>query len=162
VTVGTGIGAGLSIRGQTLKGELHPECGHLPILRRPQDDFPSVCGFHANCAEGLVSGPALRKRLGEGRDLSDDAELVELVADYLGQLAATLVLAWTPNGIVWGGGVISGTPIIPLIEARMRRALNGYGVGKAANEPGFCVPAELENAGLEGALLMAEDLAKRQ
>jgi fructokinase len=162
VTVGTGIGAGLSIRGQTLKGELHPECGHLPILRRPQDDFPSVCGFHANCAEGLVSGPALRKRLGEGRDLSDDAELVELVADYLGQLAATLVLAWTPNGIVWGGGVISGTPIISLIEARMRRALNGYGVGEAANEQGFCVPAELENAGLEGALLMAEDLAKRQ
>jgi len=161
VTVGTGIGAGLAIRGHTLKGALHPEGGHLPILRRPGDDFPSVCRFHGNCAEGLVSGPALRKRLGEGKSLADDPEMVGLAAYYLGQLAATLVLAWTPNCIVWGGGAISSSSIIPLIEVEMREALNGYGVGEAAYQPGFCVAAQLSNAGLEGALLMARNLAEK-
>lgn len=162
VTVGTGIGTGLANRGHTLKGALHPEGGHLPIIRRPDDNLPSVCSFHANCAEGLVSGPALRRRLGEGRDLFDEPAVIDLVADYLGQLAAALVLAWTPSRIVWGGGAISGTPIIHLIEQRMRQALNGYGVGEAANESGFCAAAKLENAGLDGALLMARALRKTQ
>lgn len=160
VTVGTGIGAGLAVRGHTLKGALHAEGGHLPIVRRTGDDFPSVCSFHANCAEGLVSGPALHKRLGQGRNLADDLEVMELVADYLGQLAATLVLAWSPHRIVWGGGAISTTPIIPEIEQAMRDALGGYGVGDAAYQPGFCVAASLENAGLEGALLVARNLAR--
>lgn len=161
VTVGTGIGAGLALRGQTMKGALHPESGHLPVSRRPDDQFPSVCQFHSNCAEGLVSGTALRKRLGAGRDLDDDPALIELVGDYLGQLAALLVLAWSPQRIVWGGGVISAAPLVPLIEQKMRDALNGYGVGEAAYQPGFCARAALENAGLTGALLMARDLAQQ-
>ena len=106
VTVGTGIGAGLAYRGRSLAGALHPEAGHLRLVRRAGDDAPSVCPFHDDCAEGLVSGPAVRKRLGDGRELADDPALLELVADYLGQLAAALVLAWSPNRIVWGGGVI--------------------------------------------------------
>jgi fructokinase len=104
VTVGTGIGAGLAIGGQSLKGALHPEAGHIRLVRRPDDQAPSTCPFHADCAEGLVSGPALRRRLGEGHDLADNPALVELVADYLGQLAAALVLVWSPHRIVWGGG----------------------------------------------------------
>jgi fructokinase len=159
VTVGTGIGAGLAVSGRTLAGALHPECGHLPVIRELGDNFPSRCPFHASCAEGLVSGPALRKRLVPGTDLADDPRLVELVAAYLGQLAATLVLAWSPQCIVWGGGVIVGAPLIPMIEQAMRDTLNGYGVGEAANQHGFCVPAMLENAGLEGAVLMARKLA---
>jgi fructokinase len=161
VTVGTGIGAGLALGGRSLKGALHPEAGHLPIIRRPGDKMPSVCPFHASCAEGLVSGPALRKRLGDGRDLAEDLELLDLVADYLGQLAAILVLAWAPHRIVWGGGAVASTPrIISEIEKSMRDALGGYGVGDAANQPGFCVAASLRNAGLEGAMIMARDLAE--
>ena len=155
VTVGTGIGAGLAIRGQSLKGALHPEAGHLAIIRSPEDDIPSVCRFHGNCAEGLASGPAVRRRLVEGKDLSDDPFVAELEADYLGQLAAALVLAWSPHRIVWGGGVIAGSKLVPLIEQRLRTNLNFYGVGSAADRPGFCVPAALKNAGLEGALMMA-------
>ena len=158
VTVGTGIGAGLAIRGHALKGALHPEAGHLPVIRRLEDEFASVCKFHSSCAEGMVSGPALRRRLGNGENLADDPDLVELVADYLGQLAASLVLAWSPRRIVWGGGVISAAPIVPRIEQSMRDALNGYGVGDAANQSGFCVAASLKNAGLEGAVLMARNL----
>jgi fructokinase len=159
VTVGTGIGAGLANYGKSLKGAMHPEAGHLPVIRRRDDGAPSLCRFHAHCAEGLVSGAAIRKRLGEGRRLSDDPAVTELVADYLGQLAASLVLAWSPDRIVWGGGGIAGTALAPRIEEALRSALNGYGAGPALDRPGFCALAALEHAGLEGALLLARQRA---
>lgn len=159
VTVGTGIGAGLAINGQSLKGAMHPEAGHLPIVRRPDDRAPSKCKFHSHCAEGLVSGPAIRDRLREGGHLSDDPAMMELVADYLGQLGASLVMTWSPHLIVWGGGAISGGPPVSLIEEKLRDALGGYGAGLAVEQAGFCVPAMLRDAGLEGALLMAGKLA---
>ena len=159
VTVGTGIGAGLAIRGQSLKGALHPEAGHLQLVRRSDDDVPSSCPFHSDCAEGLVAGPAMRRRLGEGRELAESPDLVGLAADYLGQLAAALVLAWSPHRIVWGGGVIGGASLIPLIQDKLHITLGGYGVGSAVECADFCVAATLANAGLEGALLMARELA---
>ena len=159
VTVGTGIGCGLAIDGESMKGSLHPEAGHLPVIRLPHDEFPSSCRFHAHCAEGLTAGPAIRARLGEGRDLADDPATVELAADYLGQLGASLVLAWSPHRIVWGGGVVTAAAMIPLIEQRLVAALGGYGVGPAVAQPGFCAPARLDHAGLDGALLMARKLA---
>lgn len=162
VTVGTGIGAGLAIRGHSLKGALHPEAGHLQLVRRSGDDVSSSCPFHADCAEGLVAGPAMRRRLGEGRELAECPDLVELAADYLGQLGAALVLAWSPHRIVWGGGVIGAAPLVPLIHDRLRVTLGGYGVGSAVEAPDFCVAAALDNAGLEGALLMARKLAAKQ
>lgn len=155
VTVGTGIGAGLAINGRSLIGVMHPEAGHLPLNRERGDEMPSVCRFHENCAEGLVSGPALRQRLGEGRKLSDDPLVQDLAVQYLGQLAASLVLAWSPHRIVWGGGAISEADLSSRIEEAMRIALNDYGVGSAAAKPGFCLPAVLNDAGLEGALMMA-------
>lgn len=161
VTVGTGIGAGLAIEGRSLKGALHSEAGHLSVIRLPGDDFASVCSFHPHCAEGLASGPAVRRRLGEGRELAGDPKLLELVADYLGQLGAALVLAWSPHRIVWGGGVVAASQLVPHIETRLVAALGGYGAGPSVLQPGFCAPATLENAGLEGASLMAREWAAR-
>jgi fructokinase len=160
VTVGTGIGAGLAINGKSLTGVMHPEGGHLPLIRQPGDVTPSTCPFHTNCAEGLVSGPALNSRLGEGKRLSDDPAVVDLAAQYLGQLAASLVLAWSPHVIVWGGGAIADVSLVPKIEEALRGTINGYGVGPAIECPGFCVPAALRDAGLEGALIMARDRAR--
>jgi fructokinase len=159
VTVGTGIGCGLAIDGRSLKGTLHSEAGHLSIIRLAGDEFPSVCSFHAHCAEGLAAGPAIRRRLGEGgRELDDDPAMLELIADYLGQLGAALVMAWSPHRIVWGGGVVTGSDLVPHIERRLVAALGGYGVGAAVTETGFCATSTLEIAGLEGALLMARQL----
>ena len=160
VTVGTGIGAGLAIEGRGLSGALHPEAGHLRLRRRAGDDLPSGCRFHADCAEGLIAGPAVRRRLGGG-ELQDDPATIELAADYLGQLAASLVLAWSPGRIVWGGGVIRAAPLVDAIRERVLAELNGYGVGPAVEQPGYCVAAALEHSGLEGALILAGGLSER-
>jgi fructokinase len=160
VTVGTGVGGGLVIEGRTLKGALHPEIGHLPVRRAPGDAQASVCAFHAACVEGLAAGPAIGLRLA-GRSLADAPEVRALVVDYLGQLCATLLLAWSPQRIVLGGGVMSETGLIPDIETRMRLELNGYGAAIVAEAPGYLVAAELEHAGLEGALIMARETATK-
>lgn len=160
VTVGTGIGAGLATDGYGLKGALHPEAGHLRLVRRVDDEVPSSCPFHDDCAEGLAAGAAVRRRLGSDHGLADDPQVTELVADYLGQLAAALVLTWSPHRIVWGGGVIGAAPLIPMIQSKLLASLGGYGVGPQVEQPGFCAPAVLTDAGLEGALLMAGRLAE--
>lgn len=158
VTVGTGIGGGLAIDGQTLKGGLHPEIGHLRLRRAENDRTPSRCVFHPDCAEGLAAGPALGDRL-NGRRLEEAVEVRALATDYLGQLCAALLLAWSPQRIVLGGGVMGTAGLIQDIEARMRLELNGYGASVVAGEGGYLTPAELENAGLEGALIMAREIA---
>lgn len=158
VTVGTGIGGGLVAGERTLRGALHPEIGHLPLRRAPGDDWPSICAFHPNCAEGLAAGPAVRARLA-GRALNESPEVEALVADYLGQLCGQLVLAWSPQRIVMGGGVLTDGQLLPRIGARMRAELNGYGAAQVAVEPGYLAPAALEHAGLEGAVILARRAA---
>mgnify|MGYP001247246310 CR=1 FL=1 len=158
VTVGTGIGGGLCVEGQTLKGALHPEIGHLSVRRAPGDAQPSACPFHDDCAEGLAAGPAVQARL-NGRRLEEADEVRGFVADYLGQLAAALVFAWAPDRIVFGGGVMSTTGLLAEVETRARAAVAGYGSAAVMGEDGYLVPAALEHAGLEGALLMARRLA---
>ncbi|HLY52846.1 MAG TPA: ROK family protein [Steroidobacteraceae bacterium] len=154
VTVGTGIGGGLVVDGRALQGALHPEIGHIRLARREGDRTPSACPFHDNCVEGLASGAAIAHRLTPGRTLADDAQVLAIVADYLGELAATLTLSWSPQRIVWGGGVMSPQLLEPL-RAALHRSLAGYGVAEAVSAPQYCVLAALEHAGLEGALIMA-------
>lgn len=159
VTVGTGIGGGLVIDGRTLKGGLHPEIGHLSVRRAQGDLQPSACQFHSACVEGLTAGPALRARLG-GRALEEASDVRALVCDYLGQLCAALLLAWSPQAIVFGGGVMSTPGLLPQIEARMRLELNNYGAVAVAESSPYLAAAKLEHAGLEGALIMARAAAK--
>lgn len=158
VTVGTGIGAGLARSDHTLGGALHPEMGHVPVLRFEGDATPSACPFHASCAEGMAAGPAVQARLA-GRRLDEVPEAFAAVADYLGQLFATIVLAWSPHRIVAGGGVLAVPGLRDSAAKRMIAALGGYGVGDAALAPGFICAPMLEHAGLEGALILAHRAA---
>lgn len=160
VTVGTGIGGGLVTRGVTLKGALHPEIGHLPLRRRPDDRVPGVCRFHPDCAEGLISGPAIEQRLA-GRTFDTAPDVRALVSHYLGQFCATVLLSWSPHRIVLGGGVMKNPGLLPDIEANMRRELNGYGALVGAVPPYLTLP-ELEHSGLEGALLQAAAAVRQQ
>ena len=161
VTVGTGIGGGLLLDGRPLHGALHPEIGHLRLTRRDGDNTHSVCPFHPNCAEGLIAGPAIARRLGINRTLSSEPTILDLVAGYLGELAASLVLCWSPERIIWGGGVMTTPGLLERLRESLDQSLAGYGVGEAASAPEFCALPALLDSGLEGALLMARALSQQ-
>lgn len=156
LTVGTGIGGAILCRGELLPAQLHPEMGHVPMQRVPGDSFESLCRFHGNCAEGLVAGPSIMARFGESLShFAADGPEQALVADYLGQLCATLVFVLSPQRIVIGGGVGKAPELIPAIHAAMLRHLGGY-AGSGTTVAGFlCEPALGQDAGIIGALCCA-------
>lgn len=157
LTVGTGIGGVLMLEGRPAPGATHSEMGHVALVRAPADESPSACPWHASCAEGLVSGPAIRRRFGAPfNELPDDHPGRGLVADYLGQLVANLVLVSAPRRVVIGGGVAKTAGLHADVHTALLRSLNGYALYPGAADPGFVVPPALgDDAGLAGALLLA-------
>ena len=160
LTVGTGIGGGLVVAGQPIHGAMHPEIGHVRLKRHSQDDYSGHCSFHSDCAEGLASGPAIRARFGHSLDkLAYDHPFRAVLADYLGQLCAILVLVASPERIVIGGGVMTGGGLHPAIDEATRRWLGGYLEPGRADVTPFIVPPALgDDAGLAGGFALAQDL----
>ena len=84
ITIGTGVGGGVSVGGRTVHGLLHPEVGHMLLRPHPDDPNPrGVCPYHDGCLEGLAAGPALGARIGgDARELDDDHPVFRLEAHY--------------------------------------------------------------------------------
>lgn len=156
LTVGTGIGGAIVIDGNVPPALLHPEMGHIALQRLPGDDFPSACRFHDDCAEGLAAGPAIAARFGKSLDhfAPDDPEFL-MIADYLGQLCAQLVLTLSPQRIVMGGGVGGAPGVVPAAHRAMVRHLGRYGPAAVADESFLTAPALGQEAGITGALVCA-------
>lgn len=161
LTVGTGIGGAILHNRQPINGLMHPEIGHLPVERMHGDDAPSVCRFHSSCVEGLAAGPAIMARFGKQlNEFSPDSEEVALVGNYLGQLAANLVLTVSPERIVLGGGVSQCDGLMPRIRDAMASKLNGYGP-RGVTDEGYLTRPELGNSsGIVGALIAAGRLTE--
>lgn len=160
VTVGTGIGGAVAPQDRARRRLMHAELGHLPAARHPQDaGFAGVCPFHGSCIEGLASGPAIRARWGaELETLPAEHFGHRVVASYLGQLAASIALLESPEGIVFGGGVMSNGALLPLVSAAMLEYLNGYlaplrDAERAASY--LRAPALGRDSGIVGAILLA-------
>ncbi|MGI4876703.1 MAG: ROK family protein [Janthinobacterium lividum] len=160
VTVGTGVGVGIVVGGHPVHGRLHPEAGHLMVRRDPvRDPFPGNCPFHADCLEGLISGPAIERRLGQpGATAAPDHAVWELIADYLAQLAATLCYVVAPQRIVLGGGVGQNSHLIARVQAAVARQLGGYLPdleGSTALASLVVAPALGDRSGVLGAVALA-------
>jgi fructokinase len=163
VTVGTGIG-GAFVPQQRHVHLMHAEMGHLPLRRDPRDaGFAGTCPFHRDCAEGLASGPAIRARWGQDlQTLHADHPGRELIAGYLGQLAASIALTLSPHCLVFGGGVMSDPVMLPRVRVAMREYLAGYLSPLAATqsvEDFLRAPALGAHSGITGALLLAHGAA---
>jgi fructokinase len=164
VTVGTGIGAGVAINGQTLRGRLHPEMGHLEVRRDERDmNFPGVCPFHGDCLEGLACGGAIQRRWGaELSALPAEHAAYSIIGGYLGRFAATIAQVVSPECIAFGGGVLTNGLLLPHIRAAMRQVLAGYlPAGRGAPEDVVCGSTLQGRAGLSGALLLAKRASGR-
>lgn len=159
VTVGTGIGGGVVSNGALLHGAGHPETGHVPVPREPDDDYPGRCPFHGPCLEGMASGPAVAERWGAPAEtLPPDHPAWDLEARYLASGFLPLVHVLATERIVLGGGLGSAPGLAQRVRAHLSRRLAGY--TPRLDEPGamdaFVVPPGLGgDAGLLGAAALA-------
>jgi glucokinase len=119
VTVGTGVGGGLVLRGRLWHGAHHNagEIGHLPVPGF--GDRRCTCGADGHL-ESVSAGPAMAARYerlaGDAVGFAEVArraeagerpavEVVEEGGEVLGQLLAGLVNAVDPESVIVGGGV---------------------------------------------------------
>lgn len=155
VTVGTGIGAGVVVNGETISGGRHPEAGHVVVSRLAGDDHTSTCPYHSTCLEGMAAGPALEARFGNPDTWSHDSRVLDLAVHYLAQGVIALVYVAAPERIVVGGGV-SGLPgFHERLRDRVGQLLGGY--PQANTDLDLLIsPAGLGRlSGLAGALVLA-------
>ena len=160
LTIGTGIGGGILMKGVPMHGLLHPEMGHMRIRTDAVNEvYPGICPFHANCLEGLASGRAIQARWKlPAESIPPDHPAWKDEVVYLSEGIANIILVLSPEVIILGGGVMQRTFLFPLIRNRVRELLNGYIEKKEIleNIEEFILPAKLGGmAGLLGAIALA-------
>jgi len=160
LTVGTGIGGGLIVGGRPLHGLHHPEMGHIRIPHdRIWDPFPGSCPYHADCFEGLASGPAIQQRFGRrGETLPDDHAFWQVEAEYIAAAVANYILVASPLRIVLGGGIMQRQFLLDMVRRNIVLKLAGY-VDHPAIVHGidqYIVPPGLgQRSGMLGAIALA-------
>jgi fructokinase len=154
VTVGTGIGAGIVVDGSLLRGERHPEVGHIAVRQMPEDTHPGSCPYHAGCLEGMAAGPALEARFGRPDTWPGNDRVLAVVVHYLAQGLVALAYTVAPERIVVGGGVSRLPEFHDRLRDMVTTLLAGYPVTMDTDllisKPGLG-----ERSGLAGALLLA-------
>jgi fructokinase len=162
ITVGTGIGGGGMVGGTLMHGLLHPEFGHMRIPHdRDADPFPGVCPYHGDCWEGLASGRAIEERWGGSAAELTDKAVWELEAHYLALGLVCVICVLSPERIVMGGGVMSRTGLLPLIQRNVTALMNGYLDGTALSDrisEYITLPALGTRAGVLGAIALAQKI----
>ena len=158
-TVGTGVGTGVVRDGKPLMGFSHFEAGHILVRRDASvDPYAGFCPFHGDCLEGLAAGPAITARWGESLSkLGSPADKVELIAGYIAQLAATLVLLHMPDRLVFGGGVMKTPGLVEALRRATEANLAGY-IKAPQLDPGLVryivTPGLGDEAGITGAIAL--------
>jgi fructokinase len=161
LTVGTGIGAGLVINGSPVHGLVHPEVGHMRIPHDTRGDpFSGNCPVHADCWEGLASGPAMAERWGDSpAELADDHPAWPLEAEYVAHGILSIVCVASPHRVIAGGGVMQRSQLVSMVRHRLRDLVDGYLdtplLGVDIDE--YVVsPALGDDAGVLGAIALAQ------
>lgn len=173
VTVGTGIGGGIVLKGEILRGVngMAGELGHLMM----QPDGPLCnCGQHG-CLETLASATAMIRRAKEMQSLgkiswerdirgavdvfqladAGDAGAAGVIAEAAGWLGKGLALAATvtnPETIVIGGGVSSaGAGYLKAVEETFKE----YALNRISEGTNIVLAALGNDAGVIGAARVA-------
>lgn len=162
LTIGTGIGGGCLVNGELLHGLLHPEMGHIPLPTTAED--VCKCPFHADCFEGLASGPAIENRWGEkAENLPAGHPAWEVEASHIARALRSFICTLSPERIILGGGVMSQAHLFPMIREKTLAELNGYiqSAEILGRIDAYIVPVALEGkAGILGAFVLAEQALK--
>ena len=160
ITIGTGIGGGILSGGKLVHGMLHPELGHMKLVKAENDTYAGKCPFHGICFEGLAAGPAIEERWGKpAKELADRTEVWELESFYIAQALSNLILTLSPKVIILGGGVMHQLQLFPLIRKKVKENINGYIKTDELNDmDSYIIPAALnDDQGIMGCLRLAMD-----
>ncbi|MCR5684733.1 MAG: ROK family protein [Lachnospiraceae bacterium] len=162
MTVGTGIGIGVYSNGALVHGMLHPEGGHVPVKRHPEDTFYGNCVYHGDCLEGMASGSALNERLGIAPEkVGMDNPVWKYESFYLAQAIIGYILTLSPEKIVLGGGVMNRRELFPMIRAEVERLMGGYlHTYQLDHIEDYIIPSSLGgDQGVMGCMKLAYDAA---
>ena len=180
ITVGTGIGSGIILNGQLIRGATMSagEIGHMTLV----DHGGEICGYgNTGCLEALASGPSIVKMAKEylmggksskfnelaantvltSQVVSEAAKMGDEVAKtiynitgyWIGIALSSIVNLLNPEIIIIGGGVAQAGDLLfdPIRETINKRSL------KIAANAVKIVPAELgESSGVIGASLLVK------
>ena len=128
VTIGNDIAMGVIFGKKSYWGRSHPEIGHMIIPKGSSDsDFTGVSPYHENCLEGLSSGTAIEKRWGLPLPkLPIDHPAQSLQSGYISALCANLILSFSPEIILTGGGVMKAPALLDKLPGNALRQLGGF------------------------------------
>jgi fructokinase len=161
MTVGTGIGGGAMVNGKLTHGLVHPEMGHIRIPHDLREDpYKGFCLFHADCLEGLATGPAIEDRWGQRAEtLPVDHPAWSLEAHYLALGLVNMICILSPQRIILGGGVMKQTHLFRRIRTKVKSLLNDYIKDPTILEKidEYIMPPKLGGkAGVLGAIALAQ------
>lgn len=151
VAIGTGVGGGLVINKRIVESAFGFEPGHQIIV----PDGREWDGGQRGCLEAYVSGKAFRQRYNvDARECIDE----KIWRDYAGYLAlgiANIVVLWSPEIIIIGGGMSNHADYFlkPLI-AKVEELTPFITISRITT-------AKLEEPGLYGSLAFALASGKR-
>lgn len=162
ITIGTGVGVGVYVNGGLLHGLVHPEGGHVLLMRHPKDTYEGKCPFHKTCVEGMASGPAIEARWGKKAiELADRDEVWEMEAYYIAQAIADYIFSYSPQKIILWGGVMHQERLFGMVRKEVQRLLNGYVADETITTDkinDYIVPPALgEDPGIMGAVKLGLD-----
>ncbi|WP_300773130.1 ROK family protein [uncultured Acetatifactor sp.] len=161
ITIGTGVGVGVYVNGGLLHGLVHPEGGHILLIRHPKDTYEGKCPFHKNCVEGLAAGPSIEARWGKkAAELADRDEVWEMEAYYIAQAITDYILSYSPQKIILWGGVMHQEKLFGMVRKEVLNLLNGYVAHETITEhiDQYIVPPTLgEDPGIMGAIKLGLD-----
>ena len=131
ITVGTGIGVGLVINSQPVMGLMHPEGGHIPLLKSFKDteEEANSCGFHKSCVEGFSSSVfasnLIDVDINELENHSDN-QVFKDISENVGQLCASVCLMTSVEKIVIGGGLSQSKDFLENVNSSFVKHINSY------------------------------------
>lgn len=161
ITIGTGVGVGVYVNGGLLHGLVHPEGGHILLIRHPKDTYEGKCPFHKNCVEGLAAGPSIEARWGKkAAELADRDEVWEMEAYYIAQAITDYIFSYSPQKIILWGGVMHQEKLFGMVRKEVLNLLNGYVAHEMITEhiDQYIVPPALgEDPGIMGAIKLGLD-----
>lgn len=156
ITIGTGVGVGVFVNGGLLHGLVHPEGGHILLMKHPKDTYEGKCPFHKTCMEGLAAGPSIEARWGKKAvELADRDEVWEMEAYYIAQAITDYIVTYSPQKIILWGGVMHQEKLFGMVRKEVQRLLNGYVAHEMITDTidQYIVPPALgEDPGIKGAI----------